>query len=562
MNKLCHSQLRRPVFSCALSALALLAGCGGGGSPNSADAVETTRESILAVSPGADVGGHAARSVQTMFSDLASKFSAGVPAAAEIAPFFASDFLHDGHDGPDFIETVLRAVQPAMLGQIEYSYRGVSFDSVRVERVIDANTRVVSFRWIFPSGMSPEDDWMVVRRVDKKWQLVGDGRLARVRVGLLSRLLETPLTEAQVKALPGASSFEAAFEGPTYTYYTQTVADDQGNPISLWIGRRGTDYFGTMAWYGDDLGADQRLLRFKYASYLATPSSRVNNYIIFSVPVTRVAANVAEVKVTGPGLPASGLTLEPPVRRPRTAWVFKGDGYDWNAFKADRCIQIDNASNPVPNCGIDWSKIHKGSVYMFTLKDTQGQVLGQLSDALRAEPVDESVAYANRARLFPVLRVDAAHAFSIRNVFDDVDGPFLPGKPVQLEWTVPTQRGYRMASISLNFLTTTLDANGNRVSTEYTDFKALYTNHPAAPLPNRASLAPAHLVPPAWAWSTITAMDADGRIWDHELSPKNPIGRDDCLQPGRPEQEIGEHVVHDLQHGCHHVWLRGQQQAH
>lgn len=465
-----------------------------------------------------DLAALAARTqeMQTLLAGFAAKFASAVPAAADLVPSFTDDFLHDGQPRDAFIGQVLRQQDAA--GDGGFSWQGVSFDALRIDAVIDADTLDISFRTVFRRGFQPGSEQLRVKRVAGVWRFAGNGRQAHVSVTLLSRLKETPLTEAQVQALPGINSFQLGGQ----THYQMATTDAAGQPLQLWIGSPQDGSFGQMAWAGDNIGAPARAQRRQYTRYLATPDSRVSNYLILNVPTLRVAANVAAIVVTGPGLPAGGLALEPPVRRPRPNWVFKGDVFDWNAFNNERCAQIDNPANPVPNCAIDWSQIHRGSEFRFTLKDAAGNTVDTLTDKLRSEPVDEARAFANRASLFARFAVDDAHALSIANLFDDAAGPYRPGLPVTLNWTVPGTPGFRVTGISLTTQTSTLDANNQPVSTDYPGWVPLYDVDPRTPLPTSASFAPAHPVPPSWAWTTLSGIDAFGNTYDHELSPSNP----------------------------------------
>lgn len=493
-----------------------------GGASITVDPANLGASTTLAAPTGAQLDALTAASgdIRSLLGELAARFATAVPAAADLAAYFTTDFRHDGQNATEFIAKVLREEWPASAGG--FSYRGVTFDALRIERVIDADTLEVSFRSLFRKGFLPGGERLIVKRAGGQWRFAGNGAPARAYATLMARLKETALTEAQVRALPNISTYTDNSEGPTYTYFLQTIQDDQGRNLDLWLDRVGGASFGRRGWAGGEAGVDARLQRSKYTRYLAAANSRVSNYIEFWVPTNRVAANVAEIVVTGPGLPAGGLKLEPPIRRPRANWVFKGDAYDWNAFNAERCAQVDNAASPVPNCGVDWTQVHKGSEYLFTLKDAAGTVLGSLRDALRTEPVSEADAHTKRASLFPIFTVDNAHALSIRNLYNDADGPFMPGKTVTLNWSVPAQPGYRIYGIGLTLQTVVIDTLGRRVPTDHPLERPLYDADASAPLPTTASFVPSHPRGPIWAWTTVTGIDAFGNSWSHELSPDNP----------------------------------------
>ncbi|WP_374514701.1 hypothetical protein [Niveibacterium sp.] len=459
--------------------------------------------------------------IQTTLNEFTALFADAIPAASALQPYFAASFKHDGLVAADFVDQVLRHVDADSAGG--FSHRGVRFDALRVENVIDADTIEASFRVVYRAGFRATDERMVFKRSAGKWQLAGNGLAGRVRVSLMARLKETPLTETEVKALPGVKSFVASWDGKTY--YQQTINDDAGKPLDLWLCGPGQECFGTIGFAGAEWGTAERLARFKYNRYYAKQDGRVSNYIVFDVPTNRVASNVTAITVTGPGLPAGGLNLEPPVRRERPYWVFKGDEFDWNAFNADRCNQINNASNPVANCGMDWSQVAQGSDYTFTMKDAAGNVVAVQHDTLRGKPVSEADAYAKKDQLFPQYTLDEAHAFSYRNFFNDVDGPFMPGKPVTLTWTLPQQPGFRLVSVGMSILTPKLDANGNWLNAGYDEFAvgaSHYNVDPKLANPLKTVFNPTHKIFPQGGWTTLTGVDAFGNVWEHELSPQNP----------------------------------------
>ncbi len=461
------------------------------------------------------------REIAARLAELSTRFRAGIPAAADLQGFTAPGFLHDGHGEAEFIETVLRE-QPSALNS-GFSFEGVTFDALRVERTIDADTLEISFRNRYRTGFFPTREHMTAKRVGGVWKLAGNGQLTSARVSMMTRLKETAMPESDVKSLPGLFTYVDSSEGSPHTYYMQQIKGDQGQRVDLWLDRVGGESFGRMAWAGDDLGAAPRALRSKYSRLLGTPDSRASNYLEFRVPVTRVSTQVAEIVVTGPGLPSGGLTLTKPASlHPRTDWVFKGDSYHWNAFNAERCPEIDNIRNPVPGCGLDWSKIHRGSEFVFTLKDAAGTVLGTVRDSLRDEPIDEVTAYAQRDRLFPRFQVDGAHAFSVANLWNDARGPFRPGQAVALNWTSPERGGFRVSWVAATMQTQTTDAKGILQPTDYPAVLPLYEAGAAAAVPTSAALKPAHPVPPTWGWATLTGIDANGHAWSHELSPWNP----------------------------------------
>lgn len=460
--------------------------------------------------------------IQSQLDALAKLYTTEVPTADALTPFLASGFHHDGQDAAGFIGGVLRQVDADSEGG--FSYQGVSFDNLRIENVIDANTVEASWRVVFRSGFRASDERMKLKLVNGKWLLAGNGLDARVRVSMLARLKEKPLSYDQVLALPGIKTYLLTQNGVSTLNYQQTISTGNGGTYDIWLGRPGQNYFGTIGYAGDDYTPSRRIERFMYNRYFATPDARVSNYIAFTVPTNRVSSKVAAITVSGPGLPSGGLALEPPIRRVRPYWVFKGDSFDWNAFNSDRCSgQVDNTSNPVPDCAMDWSKVSKGSEYTFTLKDANGAVISTLSDKLRFNPVDETRALAQKDKLFPqFVMTGGTPEFSYANVFNDTNGPFLPGKSVTLNWKLPDQIGFRIGWITLDVLTPKVDSSGNYIG-QYEFLSTLHRYYlDAKQTPTSKVFTPSHKNPANYAWATVTGFDAFGNTWDHELSPFNP----------------------------------------
>ncbi|MCX9154811.1 hypothetical protein OPU71_01585 [Niveibacterium sp. 24ML] len=445
--------------------------------------------------------------IQAMLNALAAQFTDGIPASSAIEPYLAPNFYHDGLNRDEFIESELRAVGDLNWGA--FSYQGVRFDALRVERVIDADTMEISYRSLFRTGFQPGGERLVVQRTGGKWMLVGNGLAARVGVYLSSRLKEKPLTLADFMALSGAKKVGEN--------YMRTVKNGNGADIDLWIGPAidGTVTFG---WYEGVETDIQRFLHGRYTQYFAQPDARVSSYLILWVPLNRTNAAIQKITVTGPGLPNVGLTLiRPPAEMPRSNWVFMNDAAGaWNAFNTDRCVDMPS----IPECRMNWAEVDRGSEYMFKLYDASNQLIATQTAKLRAKPVLEDEAYARRAELFPQLQVDDAHEFSIANIYNDSTGPFAVGKKVTLNWTAPTTPGYRISQ--LNLWVNERDTNPVVQSHETSEHRNLYNVDPGVALPVSQTMDLKHLSPPIWVWASVTGIDAFGNVWDHELSPNNP----------------------------------------
>jgi hypothetical protein len=242
----------------------------------------------------------------------------------------------------------------------------------------------------------------------------------------------------------------------------------------------------------------------------------VRQYLVLEVPTRHVSALVASVVVTGPGLPPGGLTLQPPrSSRPRPYWVFAGDSFDWNAFDAARCEQVDNVAHPVPQCGLDITKIEAGAVYTFSLRSSDGAVLGTLRPQLAVKPRASQDLMQRRDELFPQFQLPAAQRFTYNNLFD-IQGSFVPGKTLTLNWRLPTAEKSSLSTISL--FVEYRDAGG--MPADDITVKSLFAGDEAQQTAT-SFVVPATSIP-LGAWSTLIGLDHFGNEYQHEVSPDNP----------------------------------------
>lgn len=443
-----------------------------------------------------------AAEIQAMLNDFSTKFSGAIPAADTLKPYFTSDFQYEGNSRDDFIAKVLRNTD-----SLYDIWKNVSFDALKIERLIDADQAEISFRVLFDANnyVQPGYERLIVKRVGGQWVFAGNSNAARVFVSLSARLKETPLTETELAALPGVLPVQDQWG----TYYVKKAKDG-----TTWLNLSRYDQyhpekypaFGILGYVENGTRAQQREL----TEYYVKPSSRVTRYILFWIPSNRVSSTAKEIVVTGPGLPSGGLTL---VSSPtKSRWIFKGDTYNWNAFNTERCVQVNNSSSPVANCKMDWTTVSRGSEYTFTLKDANGATLGTLKDQLRTNPIDEAEAYKRRADLFPIMSLDDAHAFTVNNVLNDTDGPFMAGKDLTLNWTVPSVPGYRMNGLWF-------EASGD---SHFEKWVPMYNPDPKKALPTSQKLTLTHTGLTSFVYATLGGYDAFGNYWDQELSQYNP----------------------------------------
>jgi hypothetical protein len=293
-----------------------------------------------------------------------------------------------------------------------------------------------------------------------------------------------------------------------------------------WLGRIDdpSGNWGVWGWVGGEATPAERLLRQQYNHRYSKPDTQVSSYIRLEVSSSRVSSLVDHVIVTGPGLPTAGLTMvKSPPGYPRAYFIYQGDPFHWEAFNTDRCHQIDQVVggvHSVPNCGLDWNAISKGSDYTFTLFDAGNAMLETLTKKLGAKPESETTLFAKRSKYFPQFNQPTAYQFEIKNIYNDIDGPFLPGKIFPLSWTNASKQDFKPAWISFN--TQDIDyLNGNAVVEDMQSYP-LYGVKIAGALPTAQTFNINALRPAKWAWATIISIDSYGNQMTHEISPSNP----------------------------------------
>jgi hypothetical protein len=473
----------------------------------------------------------AASEFQAQLDLVSAELKGAATVAANLSGFFTVDFVHSGLNSTDFITKVLSQEDPANRGG--FTLKGAKLDSVQVLRYVDAADMEVGFRVVPAVAYAPWTETLLIQKVGGKWLIKGDGHLAAVGVHALSRLKETAMSTAEMLLLSDLTHFTGTWEGQPYEYYQRAVKDALGSPILNGglpllenLGRIDdpSGIWGKMGVVGGGATPADRLLGQQYNHRYSRPNTQVSNYLRLEISSTRVSTLVDHAIVTGPGLPLGGLTLVPsPAGIPRPYWIYKGDSSHWEAFNSDRCPQVDQVSagvHSVPNCGLDWTAISTGSVYTFVLKDASNGTLETLTSQLAAKPDSESNLFAQRNELFAQFNQAPAYQFEIKNIYNDVDGPFMPGRTFPLVWTNPTRPSSRLAWVGFN--TQDIDYQNGNASVEDMQSVPLYGLTTSGNPPTSQSFTVNALHPVAWAWATLISSDIFGNRLDHELSAYNP----------------------------------------
>ncbi|KQU78460.1 hypothetical protein ASE08_03930 [Rhizobacter sp. Root16D2] len=444
--------------------------------------------------------------IRTRLQALTALFKATTPAAADLKALFTADFLHTGLDADDFAAFLRKPL-----------YVNASFDNPRILSVIDDSNVVVGYRVHFDAATKerPITETLRMQKVAGAWQFKGDGELAALSLSFESRLVATPLAQEALLALPRVRAQSTVDgSGAPRTLYWRDVLDAAGEVVdTLYLGAPGDYGFGYVGYSSGDSYTPDGLVKYRQnTEYYATPNSAIEQYFIPAILSDRVSPHVASALLTGPGLPGGGLTLTAPTaERPRWAWIFKGDSDAWTAFNASRCRAVNNAANPVPDCGFDLSKVQTGSEYVFSFRDAGGNVLGEMRRRLPAKPADATQLLADKGRFFARLQLDASQKFSVANLYDE-NGAFKDGAMLVLHWSFPTAP--KMSLHGVGFSTFYSDAAFNFHEVSRFD-SYLDSDRQSLPLTVTRGL---HF---NGAYANIEVYDHFGNTYKHEVNDHN-----------------------------------------
>ncbi len=269
----------------------------------------------------------------------------------------------------------------------------------------------------------------------------------------------------------------------------------------------------------DDPGTpdqNERQVMATHSRNLGHPSAGLNRYLMFAVSAVELQGDVDHVVVSGPGLPAGGLTLVRTVGPiSRDYLILKGDTWNWNGFDTTRCADFDTSS--IPDCALDWSAVVEGASYTFTFHGASG-VMGSLTTRLMGSPRSEGVWLGLRSSAFPLMQLDSAHDYSYRNLLDTAAGTsFLTGDSETVSWTRPTDPTVMMDFVSILRRGYLGDTGLPSDMREETCFTGLYgSTSTSFSCPWSASWLA------TWGWSTLAAKDLFGNSLWYEVSPENP----------------------------------------
>jgi hypothetical protein len=468
---------------------------------------------------------HAARpALHALLAGWQQALAGGLPVddAALLAPIDASAFRHQGLDAAAYVQRVLRRQDAPDAGG--HTLVGATFGAPRVlEAQADGRLRI-RFE-VLPRGgafTSGESMWVAPRAGG--WALQGDAAAAAVHVRPLLMLGPAPLPAADVLALPGVVCEAALWAG--------CIAEGDGvaAPVGgrLELGLAGDPVFGTFALYRAHAGtAEQRIEATAAASRsLGRPSAQVQSMLAFEVDAVRIDPRARQVRVTGPGLPTSGLVLVPPAAEaghatgaPGRHWVLaSAPEEDWSAVGRGDCTHAADAAAR-EGCSLGWSELADGSEYRFHVQGEGGTDLGTLATRVQGLPAATAEAFAAFARWsladLPVAQPSLANLLRSPTMVD--------GLALAWPWSAPPG-AFTSIAVELEWHRATWPA-GDATNRQ----RFLWTLAAAAPGGAVPPAGTAHLAVASrpgwrthWLVARLVATDPLGVQRVHWVSPANP----------------------------------------
>lgn len=474
--------------------------------------------------------------VQARLDGWTREFAAGLPDASRLKAMLAVDFLDGGLDAAAFVDLVMLRQDAADAGG--HSLRGARWHDVRLLAVADASTLLLRHRLSLPAPHAPqfEDMWWVQQ--GGQWWPAGDRGVARVAVRNVAVLAPAPLTPVAVRQLPGAWCPDRFELLPSLGIAERCRIDGGLGSVPagglLDLGAPEEPHFGVLALYRSlaELPA-QRLQDYRQHSVLlGAPSQQVERHLAFEVDARRSDSRATQVRVRGPGLPVSGLTLVRPPQRAgapvHAHWVWDDDTGDlWHGVALGWCGYATDAAQ-ASACAQGWAGVQAGSVYRFDLLDSQGRLLGSVETALADSPLAAERLAATVPRFFA--RFDLGGQPGLQPLLSLVlqPGPD-PGAPdpgqalsLQLPWRAPGDARQRVLDAQVDWWRAGLPpAEGSELLRSHAMVAAAATAGAgggvmAVSFPARPGF---HS---RWLVARLTAQDAMGNHYVHFVAPNNP----------------------------------------
>ncbi len=435
--------------------------------------------------------------------DTLSALFAGpaLPSAEALREHFSAELRHAGLDREAYIERVLLRADAAARGG--FSLAGARWGEPRLLEVAADGRLRLAFVVTPRAPFEPEIETTWVQRVGARWQFAGDGQAVSARLREAALLGAAPLTEAEVRALPGIDCGAVP----------QQPCRIDGAEGWLDLGLASSASFGSFAWWRSTAaGADERLAAVRHASRsFGTPSAAVQVHLLFEIDARRVDPRARRALVFGPGLPPQGLALVPPptlAGAPRVDhWVLdSGAGEPWAGVRHGWCDWSDDG----PACAQAWQGLREGTPYRVHLLDGGDALLAEQVLRLPARPRSGAAWAAERERWFAQWRVGGASPFEPGTLLAAPGGSALA---LELGWRAPQHT--RVLHAELEWHRASFP-HGERV--DRVDLRRL----PEADTPFAFQLAGAPEMRSTWLVARLVAGDDTGRRFVHYLAPSNP----------------------------------------
>lgn len=465
--------------------------------------------------------------LEQRLAQFSALFANGLPDADTLRAQLAPGLRDGGLDAEAYIARVLlRQDAPDQGG---FSLQGARWHGARLLAVAEPGAVQLRVQLSLPAPLPPASETMGWVRSGGSWLARGDGTAARAQVRHLAVLGPQALAEAAVRQLPGVVC-PAVFELLPQTGIDQRChigggAQGLPQPGVLDLGSPGEALFGTLGLFHSV--AETPLQRLheqrQHSRLLATPSRRVQRHLSFELDARRVDPRAVRAQVFGPGLPAAGLPLLPPLQRAGAPlaehWRVPQDvDDDWQAVALGGCEGAADAAE-AEACRAAWDSLGAGATYRFVLLDEADRVVGEVGAALADAPPAQAWLEARTDALFARFDLAGQPALQPRleQVLGAADDSHLAGERLDLSlpWRAPSDRGLWLLPATLDWWRAAPDGSGD-------DERVRRQGLPATGAALRFSVDSRPAYRGRWLVARLQTQDALGRRYLHFVAPNNP----------------------------------------
>ncbi len=461
--------------------------------------------------------------LRAWLADWSRLFEQGLPDAAAARSRLSDDFLDGGLPAAAFVDQVL--LRDDAVQQGGYSLRGARWNDARLLAVAGADALRLRVRVSLPAPWAPHSEDMWWARSGGTWRLRGDQAPARAGVRNLAVLGPRALEEAAVRALPGVAC-PAAFDWlPSLGIAQRCHRLEVGTsaPGLLDFGVPGDGFFGTLSFYRSaaETPAERLQDHLRHSQVLAAPSQRIERHLAFELDTRRTDPRAVLAVVSGPGLPAAGLRLQPPPRQAGAPaaehWVWAGDsGDDWQAVPLGWCEAATDSAE-ASACAQAWRGLSAGADYRFELFDAAGRSLGHVTHTLPDSPLPDTQLAAQAGQLFARFDLAGQPALQPSLALLLAGGSAVAGDALalQLPWLAPGDARQRVHAVQVDWWRAT---PGEETAPDLQRWRAA----PAAGAAWAVSAPARPALRTRWLAARLTSEDPLGNRYVHFVAPHNP----------------------------------------